>query len=511
MSLSIIDLHVSTENSFNEINGNNRSIELKEKYEQYYTPTNIANYMAAMFKPKKKKSITMLDPGVGMGSLTIAFVRNVLEWDNHPVEIKALLYEIDETVKFRLEENLSELKEYCLSHGVTFQWELKFTDFISDSVEKILRGDIDIFDYVILNPPYRKMVSGSKEDDELRGIGIQSANYYAAFVSLSKRYLKQHGEYVAITPRSFCNGVYFLPYRKDMELDTRYLDFHLFDSRTSPFSKDQVLQETIIYHGIKEIWDSNKYVNVLHSTDSSFSDTSKQLLKLEEIVYPSDANRVIRILRNGDEKQISDRINALPCTLKDIGLDVSTGPIVGFREKSENISKDVVENSYPYLYSKHIKNGAIVWPLNDAKNNSIIGDDSNLKRLRNRGNYVLVKRMSSKEERRRIICGVLKASDYNYEYFGFDNKTNYYHRNKSGFELEVTKGLCVFLSASLVDIYFRTFSGHTQVNASDLKSLRYPTINDLKELSSAYDDESDNQDSIDRKVEEIIKKYHNQD
>jgi len=33
-----------------------------------------------------------------------------------------------------------------------------------------------------------------------------------------------------------------------------------------------------------------------------------------------------------------------------------------------------------------------------------------------------------------------------------------------------------------VDDYFRRFSGHTQVNATDLRLLRYPGRRDLEEL-----------------------------
>ena len=40
----------------------------------------------------------------------------------------------------------------------------------------------------------------------------------------------------------------------------------------------------------------------------------------------------------------------------------------------------------------------------------------------------------------------------------------------------------VFLNSDLVDRYFRTFNGHTQVNATDLKQMYYPSINDLREL-----------------------------
>lgn len=43
-------------------------------------------------------------------------------------------------------------------------------------------------------------------------------------------------------------------------------------------------------------------------------------------------------------------------------------------------------------------------------------------------------------------------------------------------------GLAVFLNTTAVDEYFRRFSGHTQVNATDLKLMKYPNREDLIEL-----------------------------
>ena len=37
---------------------------------------------------------------------------------------------------------------------------------------------------------------------------------------------------------------------------------------------------------------------------------------------------------------------------------------------------------------------------------------------------------------------------------------------------------------TLVDSFFRQFNGHTQVNATDLRSLRYPTEDQLRALGA---------------------------
>jgi adenine-specific DNA-methyltransferase len=41
------------------------------------------------------------------------------------------------------------------------------------------------------------------------------------------------------------------------------------------------------------------------------------------------------------------------------------------------------------------------------------------------------------------------------------------------------------LNSTIIDRHFRTFSGHTQVNATDLRSMRYPTPRQLCSLGSS--------------------------
>lgn len=61
----------------------------------------------------------------------------------------------------------------------------------------------------------------------------------------------------------------------------------------------------------------------------------------------------------------------------------------------------------------------------------------------------------------------------------FENKTNYFHALGKPLHDGLAKGLWVFLNSSLVDKYFRQMNGHTQVHATDLRTLRYPTREQL--------------------------------
>jgi adenine-specific DNA-methyltransferase len=43
----------------------------------------------------------------------------------------------------------------------------------------------------------------------------------------------------------------------------------------------------------------------------------------------------------------------------------------------------------------------------------------------------------------------------------------------------------LWLNSTAVDQFFRIFSGHTQVNATDLRSMRYPSTDQLSSLGTA--------------------------
>ena len=60
---------------------------------------------------------------------------------------------------------------------------------------------------------------------------------------------------------------------------------------------------------------------------------------------------------------------------------------------------------------------------------------------------------------------------------------NYIHNNGSGLEKDVAMGIVRWLNSAQVDDYFRIFSGHTQVNAGDLRQLPFPSISSLRKLA----------------------------
>lgn len=141
------------------------------------------------------------------------------------------------------------------------------------------------------------------------------------------------------------------------------------------------------------------------------------------------------------------------------------------------------------------------WPkTNSRKPNAIVCDEMTRQLLVPSEVYVLVKRFTSKEERRRVVACIYDPDKLATTYVGFENHLNYFHVNGGGLSMNLAKGLAAFLNSTVVDLYFRRFSGHTQVNATDLRALRYPSIVELESLGASIDNPATDQ----REIDEIV-------
>lgn len=146
-----------------------------------------------------------------------------------------------------------------------------------------------------------------------------------------------------------------------------------------------------------------------------------------------------------------------------------------------------------------------MWPArNGKKANALVANDATQQLLLPTGNYVLVKRFSSKEERRRIVATVLETDDLAFDEVAIENHINVFHRRNAGLPIGVAWGIATYLNSTVVDVFFRQFNGHTQVNATDLRSLRYPSVEQLIKLGAAARKSDHDQVVIDALVERFV-------
>jgi len=306
----------------------------------------------------------------------------------------------------------------------------------------------------------------------LRSLGIETVNLYTAFVGVAIQQLEKGGELVAITPRSFCNGPYYEPFRRLMLESSSLMSLRVFESRRTAFKDDDVLQENMIF----SIRKGGKQNGVELSTDLK----GPREVPFSHIVRPDDRHFFIRLPLVEDD--LAARIQGLPCKLEDLGVKVSTGRVVDFRAR-EHLRKMPGDDTVPLIYPSHFENGAICGPIPDFKKYNALSDNQETAKLIvPSGVYVLTKRFSAKEEKRRVVAAV-----YDGGRAGFENHLNYFHRNGEGLQPRLARGLAAFLNSTAVDQYFRIFSGHTQVNATDLRNLHYPSAEKLEGLADISD------------------------
>lgn len=458
----------------------------RSKLGQFMTPGRIAADMAAMFDVIPAH-VRLLDAGAGMGALTAAFVAEACARPERPRSIYATCYEIDPVLVVVLEETLDRCAAICREHGVAFTSRVISDDYILHSAEPLLQEG-RTYTNSILNPPYKKLNTGSSWRMALRTLGIETVNLYAAFVAVALQQMEEGGELVAITPRSFCNGPYYEPFRRQMLTTSALLSVHVFESRRVAFKDDDVLQENVIYHLRKD----GKQGDVRLSTDA----TTPRRVPFSDVVRPSDPHLFIRLAVSDDDTDLAVRVQALPCTLGDLGVTVSTGRVVDFRAR-EHLRKEPGEDTVPLIYPGHFDNGRISWPVEGFRKYNALADNDETKFLQvPAGTYVLTKRFSAKEEKRRLVAAVYEGSAA-----GFENHLNYFHRNGQGLDPVFAAGLAAFLNSGAVDLYFRQFSGHTQVNATDLRNLHYPSREDIESLGRAG---LSGQEEIDAAVEALL-------
>ena len=475
--------------------------ENKSELEQYFSSSEIARLMASMMKYGNKE-IKILDPGAGVGSLFVACVDEIILCRIKPKKISITAYEIDKTLFPYLDDALNQCKKLCKKNKIDFSSKLIKKDFIKDTVAKLKNKNNTEFTHIIINPPYKKINTFSDVYKILKDVNSPSVNLYSAFISLSEKILSDKGELVFISPRSFCNGTYFQSFRRKFFESMSLKRIHIFNSRSTSFSDDDVLQENIIVYAVKI---KNLSNNVLVSSNLGPKDKDLVIkrIKKEHVVYPDDFQYFIHVISDKIGAQISGKMRRLQSSLDELGIAVSTGRIVDFRIK-EALKNKPNNNTVPLIHPFNLSRGSIIFPISNKKENhiEIIKKSKNL--LIKNDNYVLVKRFSAKEEKKRIVASVWNKIDFNFTLIGFENKLNYFHCNGKSLELDIAKGLSIFLNSTIVDLYFRQFNGHTQVNATDLRYLRYPTYKQLKALGRRITDKHLEQKEIDDLVEKEL-------
>lgn len=454
---------------------------------QFFTPARAADLIASMLRlDGLKGTVKVLDPGAGVGSLVVALVER-LRRESPDLVIDVTAVEMDPALTPVLSETLNDLTK---THDVAYHLVEGNYIELAASRDESVSGP---FDLVIQNPPYGKLGAEHPARIQTAISVVDVPNIYAAFWALSVDSLAQGGQCVAIVPRSWANGTYFTAFRKWM-LDEIFIDrLHVFESRSTVFADTGVLQENVIVSGTRGVRGKTVTLSasVGHEDEISLKEVPPSV-----VVVPGDRHAFVRF---------TDGATSVPATAKhtlaDIGLKASTGRVVDFRAR-HRLSFERKADAVPMVYQGNVRDGRVIHPRDAVTKPQwfLITESAAQKQTNAPGCYVIIKRFSAKEERRRVVAGVWNGDGQ----VAFDNKTNYVHEGGKPLDPVLAQGLCVWLNSSPLDDVFRTFSGHTQVNVGDLGVLPFPSRRHLLELGRALPGDLSDQELIDKVVDRVL-------
>lgn len=462
----------------------------RKSHGQYFTPIEIAKFMGSLVS-NFQDTIRILDPGFGTGILTCALIENLCE-NNIIRKIELEAYENDlQLIKYG-EQVLNYLKEWLSQRGIEFSFMLHCSDFVVDNYEKMPNQDFVFksnlsspFDIVISNPPYFKLSFKDERAKIAKKIIKSHPNIYAIFMYMSIRMTKEGGQFVFIVPRSFTSGYYFKLFREIFFKISKIERIHLFGSRKKPFYKDDILQENVIIKGVKE-FDYSKNEKVTVSSSEDYRDLSNSNIyeyRISDIVDLHSEHKILHIPINEEEIEIIRTFKRWSGTLNKYNLQISTGPVVTFRAK-EYLSPVREDDTYVPLYDLYnVDRMQFRHPIKkNGKAQFIKSCEETAPLLLKNKNYILLRRFSTKDDKRRLIASPYFMDLSQEEYIGLENHLNYVYRPNGNLDRNEVLGISALFNSQLFDKYFRIFNGNINVSATELRVMPLPPLETIKQI-----------------------------
>lgn len=497
----------------------NKSLAHKKEYAQYFTSLSASNFMASLAQ-SNEEVLVIADLGAGTGILGISVCEELAKTDLKLKKIVLTAYEIDAEIIGYLKACLNYTKKWLEKHDIKLEYYIENTDFILKNAS-ILQNDKEPsvrnaenknkFDIIISNPPYFKLNKSDPRAKATESISHGQPNIYALFMSIAAHLLKDGGELIFITPRSYTAGPYFRMFREHFFSYVKPTFIHLFGSRNKAFDKDDVLQENIILKAKKRLLqeshpDLDHDVIISYSNDLADLKNSKtRIVPNYEVIDLKTKNKVVRIPLNSNEDKIIKLIHAWQGSLHSYGMKISTGPVVPFRARDLIIENGFNNDSHaPLLWMQNIKPMSTMWPTKTRKQQYIQNNNESKKLLVKNSNYVLLRRFSAKEENQRLVAAPYLSSALKSNIIGLENHLNYIYRPEGELSAEEVFGLAALYNCKLFDTYFRTFSGNTQVSATEIKDMPLPELSLIKKIGSLLLMSDLGYNHLDKMVNEVL-------
>lgn len=462
----------------------------------YLTPAAVARFMAEC-STYSGPHMRVLDPGSGSGILSAAVCEAASAQDKvESLHVDA--YETEPLLADLTERVLTFSQAWLGERGVALTFEVRNEDFVLESAGSIKSATeanwfgnyaepSAEYDLVISNPPYFKIGKDDPKSVAWSSVVNGQPNIYALFMSISAELLSKSGQLVYIVPRSFASGPYFRKFREVFFRKVTPTAIHLFESRKDVFRNQTVLQENLIIAAQNRTGSEAldvRQVLVSHSKGAhDLAERQRHLVDVESVLDPASEQQELSIPLSAEDLRLVEVMRSWPNTLRSLGLEISTGPVVPFRATEFLADAATEDSTVPLLWMQHVRPMRTSWPLGvcDKPQWIKVSADST-KLLVADKTYVLTRRFSAKEEKRRLVSAPLIRGSLNADMVGLENHLNYVRGVWRDLDSELAYGLSALLNSACLDRYFRISNGNTQVSATELRAMPLPAEEDIRSI-----------------------------
>ena len=427
---------------------------------QYFTPLDEVEKMINDLQISKIKTVNILDPACGNGILIFKLIEKIFS-HYFPENLIIDVYDIDIT----LLNNVKKIMETINFTETKLSIRYINEDFLKNHDDKK-------YDYIIMNPPYKK-INVEIVPENLKNFLYGQPNLYHLFISRALNMLKINGVLCIISPKNYLSGKYTEKLRQYLVENFSLIKIHTFNDRKTIFGNN-ITQEICIIH-IKKSLEQNVII--------SYNGGSKFQAIISEIILENETN-IIYTPRSIEDYKLIKRFQKFP--IRTIGKDIlmKTGKVVQFRVTGKDVNLKEEEfthfkNGIPLIVYRHINTNKLNYQplINKNKNKAItlIDDKSNSSILIKNSNYVLIRKNIDKKYDK-LIHSVSYLKELQSEMIALDNGIAYFTNTDDSLTEEEVKGLQCILMSKQFDDYYRVINSSHTINVYELENMHFPDL-----------------------------------
>jgi Eco57I restriction endonuclease. len=328
---------------------------------------------------------------------------------------------------------------------------------------------------VIMNPPYGRVRLSRADRERFGDVLYGHANLYGLFMAAGLEALDDEGVLAALVPTSFMSGLYFTNLRDTLAKKASLREATFVVDRGQTFSG--VLQETCMV-----VFSRKKGRRTVIASMNGHID------QVARVKTPKGAGPWL-LPRRADDAPFAAAAISMPLTLREVGWEASTGPLVWNRRKGD-LGPTPVRGSVRVVWASDIDGGHL---HRDRERDhlrylKLAGPEDEATMVLAQP-AVLVQRTTAPEQRRRLVVAELTSAELeaNGGRVVVENHVNVLRPRASAVLSQ--RVLTQVLKTTTVDRVMRCLCGSVAVSAYELEALPLPAESVLAEWEAADPDD----------------------